>query len=321
MLSIASSSFLIAITQREQVAQIFGKAVYVVTDVAFLPLSSRQEVVQAISAAIEAHQSDEAGTNSELSESDTEAAATPADTDKTSSSPTDDEQSPPQSRPDTSIAQDVFVNRGQFGRVASQWFSRQGWGIGKVTGKPQAVAASADKTAELADGPATTVPAGGDHQIAISESVTGKHALAPTASPDPTPVVAMIPKILRVSRLLLASSRSFFFSYDVDLTRSMASLGGIPQAPMKGKIDALVCTILLTLSTRELTWGSISGIGVSQHLSSKPARTPFCCRSCKASLDKGPSSSKSHHPTRTTLPVWWLWIMILTSPTVFRMPF
>lgn len=209
--------------------------------------------MQAISAAIKAHQSNEADTDSELSESDTEATATPADTDKTSSSPTDDEQSPPQSRPDTSIAQDVFVKRGQFARVASQWFSRQGWGIGKATGMPQAVAAPADKTAELADEPATVVPTEGDHQIAISESVTEKPAATPTESPDLTPVAAMIPKILRVSRLLLASSRSFFFSYDMDLTRNMASLGGIPQAPIKGKIDPLVCNILLTWSTRELT--------------------------------------------------------------------
>ena len=178
---------------------------------------------------------------------------TPADTDQTSSSPTDDEQSPPQSRPDTSIAQDVFVKRGQFGRVASQWFSRQGWGIGKATGKPQAVAAPADKTAELADDPATSVPTEEDDQIPISESATEKPAAAPTESPDPTPVGAMIPKILRVSRLLLASSRSFFFSYELDVTRTMVSLGGIPQPPTKGKLDPLVSGILPTRPTRELT--------------------------------------------------------------------
>ncbi len=199
--------------------------------------------MQAITAATETYRPQEASTDSELSNSDTEDTATPANTDKTSSSPTDDEQFSLQSRPNTSIAQDVFVKRGQFGRVASQWFSRQGWGIGKATGESQAVAAPTDKQAELADEPVTAVPAGDDQPSSNTGPVDEGSAATLSKGQQPTSVAAMIPKVLRVSRLLLASSRSFFFSYDLDLTRNMASLGGSAQAPIIGKLDPLVTKI------------------------------------------------------------------------------
>jgi hypothetical protein len=43
---------LIAITRREQVAQIFGKSIYVVTDVALVPLSSQSEAEKGVAAAV-----------------------------------------------------------------------------------------------------------------------------------------------------------------------------------------------------------------------------------------------------------------------------
>src|SRR5271167_3705762 len=51
VLSIASFSYLIAITRREQVAQILGKPVYVISGVAVLPLSSQHDANKAITAA------------------------------------------------------------------------------------------------------------------------------------------------------------------------------------------------------------------------------------------------------------------------------
>jgi SacI homology domain len=239
VLSFASSSFLIAITRREQVAQIFGKPVYVITDVAFLPLSSRSEAVQAINTAAESRRSRDASTESELSDSDAEDTATSATADKTGSSPVDEEHFPPQSsRTDTNIAQDVFAKRGQFGRFASQWFSKQGWGVGRSTGHPQTVTAPADQQADLGDRSSDPVEEGeaGESQAMPTEADT---AVPSTESQEQTPVAAMIPKILRVSRLILASS-SFFFSYELDLTRSMASLSGSLQAPVKGNLNPLV---------------------------------------------------------------------------------
>ena len=240
-------------------AQLFGKPVYVITDVAFLPLSSRQDAVRAINAATEARKSREPSTDSEMSDSDPDDPVPSTSDNKTSSSPTDDEVFPPPRQSDTSIAQDVFVKRGQFGRFASQWFSKQGWGIGKATGQPQSVTAPADKQAELADDPDTAVPVAGDQQPSAPESIEDVPKAADREDREPTPVADMIPKILSASRLILAS-RSFFYSYEVDLTRSMASHSGVPQPPIRGKLDPLVMTVPQDGSGSELTRRSTSGI-------------------------------------------------------------
>src|SRR5579871_5801763 len=51
LLKIASSSFLISISRREQVAQISGKPIYSIREVALIPLSSQSDAEQAIAKA------------------------------------------------------------------------------------------------------------------------------------------------------------------------------------------------------------------------------------------------------------------------------
>lgn len=236
MLSIASSSFLIAITRREQVAQILGKPVYVVTDVAFVPLSSRQEASKSIAAAVESAKTRDLSSESDYSDSETEDA--PHGRDESGSSPTDDDGGPQGFRADTSIAQDVFAKRGQFGHFASQWFSRQGWGIGGPASRPPTAAKAPEDEVkpDATDSrePLKAVGAGKDEPKQPDEISKGSGGAS-----DKTPVADMIPKILRVSRLILAS-RSFFFAYDLDLTRNFKAFSGNPQPPVQGKMDPLV---------------------------------------------------------------------------------
>lgn len=48
LLTIASDTFLLCITRKEQVAQILGRPIYVIKDVAILPLSCQAEAERAI---------------------------------------------------------------------------------------------------------------------------------------------------------------------------------------------------------------------------------------------------------------------------------
>jgi hypothetical protein len=236
LLSIASSSFLIAITRREQVAQIFGKPVYVVTDVAFLPLSSQREASKSITAAVESANARDFTADSDFSDSETEDAAQRRD--EAGTSPQDDDRGHQRERGGTNIAQDVFAKRGQFGQFASHWFSRQGWDA-KKSSAAESEDDSSSKNTKDSRTRKTRSPSNAAEKV-NAESKESEAKSEPTGGiNENTPVTAMIPKILRVSRMILVS-RSFFFAYDIDLTRSLKTLNGSPQPPTPAKMDLLV---------------------------------------------------------------------------------
>ncbi|ETN41680.1 uncharacterized protein HMPREF1541_03616 [Cyphellophora europaea CBS 101466] len=232
LLSIASSHFLIAITGREQVAQIFGKPIYVVTDVEFLPLSSRDAAVKALATASAASRKDhEPSSDSELSDAESESSKHAAVPDEVSGPHTDDEQDLPRSRSSTSIAQDVLTKKGNFGRFASQWFSRQGW----ATGTQKAPTSTDAKAQKVAEGDATEAAKPEQKPDKVDGPAPEPQQPSKTSREE---VAAMIPKILRSAKLIL-TSRSCFFSYDFDLTRRMGLLQGKAVPPAKGSLDPL----------------------------------------------------------------------------------
>lgn len=238
LLSVASVSFLIAITRREQVAQIFGKPIYVVTDVALLPLSSQTEAEKAVVAAVRQR---DATTDTEDDFSDAESTAgdsndvqSAADVEE-APSPTDDVRSKPDQKnsPATSnIAEDVFSRRGPYGRFASQWLTKKGWGIPGIR--------APSKIAEVEPGPTQSADAASMQQQPMtsvrdvpSSPRTGDSSADQTRQSRPegqdandtTPgerdtTIPLLPKLLRSTRLIL-SSRSFYFSYDFNLTRRL----------------------------------------------------------------------------------------------------
>ena len=201
---------------------------------AFLPLSSHNEADRAIKAINETQRSAEGSADSDFSDSDVDETATTQTSHERASSVTEDDPAPLQSSFSTSIAQDVFAKRGQFGRFASQWLSRQGWATGKNAGSP---------TATISSKPSTKF---GDDEKGVGKSSGTTDAVPPMTTdvgpekPAATPVTSMLPKILRTSRLIL-SSRSFFFSYEFDLTTRMSLLKGIAEAPTKTSLDSTVC--------------------------------------------------------------------------------
>ena len=161
LLSVASYSYLISITQRQQVAQIQGNPIYAITNIALIPTSSRADALRAITQAKEHPSQPEPGPeDANLASSDGEDAAdddedgedgnslTDADTEggetDISTAPDSDSQPPahapgeqekegesarPRGRSINSIAEDVFGKRVRFGRFAASWLSRKTLGL------------------------------------------------------------------------------------------------------------------------------------------------------------------------------------------------
>lgn len=160
LLSVASYSYLISITQRQQVAQIQGNPIYAITNIALIPTSSRADALRAITQAKEHPSQPEPGPeDANLASSDGEDAAddddgedgnslTDAETDggetDISTVPDSDSQPAahapgeqekegesalPRGRSINSIAEDVFGKRVRFGRFAASWLSRKTLGL------------------------------------------------------------------------------------------------------------------------------------------------------------------------------------------------
>ncbi|KAL8715527.1 MAG: hypothetical protein Q9220_000863 [cf. Caloplaca sp. 1 TL-2023] len=138
LLNIASASYLISILRREQVAQIRGSPVYIITSVALIPLSSQSEAEKAIERTKKEAQRESGDQDAErLQDIDSSAdeGAYHSDGNITDDGPKESNTLIPphgssrrQSQEESdSIAQDVISKRGQYGRFAERWFSRKGW--------------------------------------------------------------------------------------------------------------------------------------------------------------------------------------------------
>ncbi|EHY54367.1 hypothetical protein HRR83_008050 [Exophiala dermatitidis] len=248
LLSIASTSFLIAITQREQVAQIFGKPVFVITDIALLPLSSQSEADKAITAATASRASTEQ-TESVVEDSESELSDAEDDDDGSLSSDTEP-QTPVdkkqgtlhRSSSATSIARDVWNNRVQYGRFASQWFSRRGWGAAGKNGggnsSNQVQTSTTDDNGTTAEvSPSEGGAAAAANRLEPKDDGMPEDEQAEQIMTDGS-IKDALPKILRTTKMILTSG-SFFFSYDFDLTRRLAVTKGATKAPSPESLDPL----------------------------------------------------------------------------------
>ncbi|CUS10679.1 unnamed protein product [Tuber aestivum] len=243
-----ASGFLIAITNREQVATIRGRyPVYVVTDVALIPLSSRRDAEAAIFKArarkfgVGEAESDGA-TDTDIGENDDTAVID----DELQDHVKPDSKSMNHRR-QSSIGEDVIGRKGVYGRFAEKWFSKRGWAMDRRRAEglssdegtreeaPRAV------TGDTASAPGEEIivtkkpenqPAPGTAEVdAISvpanvpegskrENGTVKETEENIETMGGEVAHSLTPKLLYTTRILLASSRSFFFSYDWDITRT-----------------------------------------------------------------------------------------------------
>ncbi|KAF2266535.1 hypothetical protein CC78DRAFT_513664 [Lojkania enalia] len=259
LLKVATSFFLISICGREQVAQIRGKPVYKITDVALIPLASKADADKAIvftNEHLQRHKKAE-GDGEEESETESEYEA-PSVTDsleeETISPPTEVKdsltgQKGPAGRR-TSVAEDVMQKKGLYGRFADKWFSKKGWSAEsrRVQGlssdedlvkkhKPQDVESTVAPEEEQ---PASPVKP----DALILPEKDGREPVSPEEIPkalggskDST-TVALLPKILRTTKMYFASG-NFFYSYDYDLSRGVSQQKPLSGLPLFKQSDPL----------------------------------------------------------------------------------
>ena len=267
-------------------AQIFGKPVYVITDVAIVPLGTQQEATKAIESSALSQERQSQGDSDSDSDADVDVPEsklhpdppTPIDPPEGSSTPTANDQAS-QSR----IVENVFTKRGQYGRFASQWFSRKGWGLEK---KAEEGFTATPPNAEQIEKTSESVNVPGLAQPKQSTSQTGSSTSLSATSKDTLPngFNAFMPKILRTTTLML-SSRCFYFSYEVDITRNLRSAHQLP--PDMVAPDPLVSSSS-TLRTKISDLFSIRGTSGWLRLSRLAAIPNTHYLSCKVLSDSDP---------------------------------
>ncbi|KAK6524843.1 hypothetical protein TWF281_011744 [Arthrobotrys megalospora] len=268
LLSVPSGSWLIAITKRSQVAEIKGRQIFVITDIALIPLHSKSEAEAAIVRA-KAKATKRVSSNAGIEDVDSD---DEYDGESILSSDDDVSDDPPR-RPNhhrtlsSSIAEDVIGRKGVYGRFAERWFSKRGWqvdrnrlqglsGKGEIGGESFQMRRMKSRTgspdseaAEKAVSPALDEQAQESQgEITLTVDSTGANSPTDPDQPSEEPVDSEVvegvansltPKLLRTTKLLLSASRSFYFSYDYDITRSIVKQtpATSSEVPLHKKVD------------------------------------------------------------------------------------
>ena len=256
-MKIASNAYLISILRRQQVAQIQGSPIYVITAVSLIPLSSQSDATAAIKQAQETLRQE---VGHETRDNDDSSGSSDDGGEHLAESPTDDghhittpgaksHADPGKSSDSTSIAQDVIGKQGQYGRFAERWFSRKGW---KTEGRrAQGMSTEAQekeqtqKPLKLEDTrPASSVVGMEGETVSIKENERVHDILEVKAEREGKQedhiTDTLLPKLLRTAKMLL-SSRSFFFSYDYDITRRNGTqVNKTGDLPLYKSVDPLV---------------------------------------------------------------------------------
>ncbi|KAB2102970.1 hypothetical protein AG0111_0g9248 [Alternaria gaisen] len=241
LLKVATSYFLISISDREQVALIRGKPIYKITNVALIPLSSQADADKAIVATRDhlKRRNRAPGLDDEDTDSESEDGA-PSVTD----SIVEDSSSAPSEVKDTvtgqkgtaaqktSVAEDVIQRKGVYGRFADKWFSRKGWSADNrrlqglsseenlaAKNVPQNVDSGMPKEEEQpeTESKPDAIPTSDKD---ISEPVSPEAIPKALSGEKDAATVALLPKILQTTKMYF-SSGNFFFSYDYDISHGI----------------------------------------------------------------------------------------------------
>ncbi|THZ26524.1 hypothetical protein D6C91_02586 [Aureobasidium pullulans] len=235
LLNLASSSYLVAISKREQIAQIRGKPIYVITDVALIPLASQAEAQHAIQQAKQALKSNkpESLDTSDDEEDSTSTTADDEQDDNASVGSPDEPLNVPKGSVNkaTTVVADVIKNKGQYGRFAQRWFSKGGWKSDGI--RKQGMSASEDDlslTPEQKKQAEESLPDDKKDEVESAPVNTQSQTSPEEEHSDTKPEVVasgettltnLIPRILKTTKLYF-TSRSFYFSYDYDISRSLS---------------------------------------------------------------------------------------------------
>ncbi|WEW54668.1 hypothetical protein PRK78_000088 [Emydomyces testavorans] len=256
LLSVASYSFLISITQRGQVAQILGKPIFVITDVAVIPLSSRADASKAILQAQRSLKDDKSlGADGESESETDQSEALDQDDLNPDALPVslDREIQPSAAGPsaDSHIAGDVIKKRGRYPRFASQWLFEQLWKGGNKISGDVAFRNLSDPAARGRQSDSSQKDELNDAMELEEFDSSGRRLVPPPRSLDATDnegrTYELMPKFLRYTKMFFGS-RSFYFSYDYDITRRFGAQDPeMSRLPLSTRADPLVLTPLAEL--------------------------------------------------------------------------
>lgn len=277
LLTVAPVSYLVAILSREQVALVRGYPIYVITDVALIPLSSQSEATKAIiqaqaslknsgqhgASSPDGDTSDDDEIHVEAGQHEHEDPTSPVSSGlctKEDSSATH----PLGSASTSSVAEDVIGKKGQYGRFAERWFSKKGW----TTERRRMQGMSVDGVEEpgISSGQGTASNNPPSKSTSPATTLDGAKSADQTSDPENPNIAAksntsdistvnvtntLLPKLLRTTRMLLGS-RSFYFSYELDITRRLGTNDQKDsEVPLHKSLDPLVSNTLLCSHRRD----------------------------------------------------------------------
>jgi SacI homology domain len=232
------------------VAYIHGKPIFVITEVALTPLTSRKEAETAVEHTKTSLQKLVVDKNA-LEESDTD--EDEGEGSAAASDDIDDEETTPLGVGNTSIdntikdtghnrrssiAEDVIAKKGGYGRFAQKWFSGKGW----TANQRRTLGMSAAEAETINDVPSGSLAVAGQQEPKpLDTRVTGGELEDIPVVKRQDVAATLLPKLLRTTRLLFGSSRSFYFSYDYDVTRNFANRGQyhVSEVPLHKDVDPL----------------------------------------------------------------------------------
>ncbi|KAH6696960.1 SacI homology domain-containing protein [Plectosphaerella plurivora] len=227
IITVSKLSYLITITRRRQVAQVYGYPVYVVTEVAITPCSSQKEAQAAIAETAGQLHTSSVDTDAEDTDSDdTVSLNVPPDEVDDLAHERAETRSTGRASPKSSVAEDVISRKGSYGMFARKWFSKDGWTQGQKRNAGWSSTNVESPRASMDRLPDEAAPS----KVPKDEEDDAK--IEARAS-------SLLPKLLRTAQILYGSSRSFYFSYDHDLTRSLANRSQSPlgDVPMYRQVD------------------------------------------------------------------------------------
>ena len=271
----SSISYLISISGRQQVAQIWGKLIYVITEVAFIPLSSQSDADHAIAqtkASPHKHSEDSKAGFSDPSDDEDDNGLGPHDNVLENDDPTrpTTPERPVGSKPgtplspqkrSTSVAEDVIEKKGQYGRFADRWFSKKGWSIEKRRMQGMSTAEKSEalepRKEDAAGDPTFGSDAGSSGRGGVGNASprVGQKSEQASGGSIGDVVASLLPKLVKTTKMMLGS-RSFYFSYDYDITRRLGDQDGrSSDIPLHKMVDPLVSYVrLILLRATLLTW-------------------------------------------------------------------
>lgn len=200
LITVSKLSYLVTITKRKQVAQILGFPIYVVTGVAVTPCTSQPDAAASIRRTVRWLDDRPSTADQDADSSDEDVELPAASADEIDDGASDGGETDVASSR-SNIAEDVIRRKGSYGRFAQRWFSAKGW------------TADQRRTLGLSDA---------SNDSKLPETAGEPRKLPVNEEDGQRPATALLPKLLRAMYLLFGKSRSFYFSYDVDITRRIS---------------------------------------------------------------------------------------------------